>query len=244
MRKILTVLSALFLVNGIWLYFRSGVGNTFLLNFGFFLAAGVYAVFYERLIKMRLLNCCIIIAAVLYLGLGIFALTYGRQDTATFYEDVAIVLGAGMRGEEVPPVLQSRLDMAVEYHFRNPSALIIVSGGQGPGDIVTEASAMARYLKENGVPTDLIVQEDRSHSTYQNMRRSKEILDEIFPHLPYGPQVTVITNDFHIYRAVRFTEIVGLQNATSFHGGTPLIALPGALVREVAAIVKMWLIGT
>ena len=134
--------------------------------------------------------------------------------------------------------------MAVEYHFRNPYAVIVVSGGQGPGDIISEASAMARYLEENGVPADLIVQENRSHSTYQNMRRSKEILDELFPHLPYGPQVVVITNDFHIYRAIRFTRIAGMRDAASFHGNTPLFALPGALVREVAAIGKLWLIGT
>ena len=241
MRKIFIVVSILLLANCIWLFFRSGIGNTFLLNFGFLFGASVYAIFYERLRKKKWLHYFIIIVAVLYMGFGIFVMIYGRQDTVTFQEDAAIVLGSGLRGEEVSRTLRSRLDIAAKYHLQNPEALIVVSGGQGRGDVISEALAMARYLEAAGVPADLIVQEGHSHSTYQNMRLSMEILEELFPD---GYQVVVITNDFHIYRSIRFTRIVGMEGATSFHGNTPLTALPGALVREVAAIVKLWLIGT
>jgi len=241
MRKILTVVCALLLINCIWLIYRSGIGNTFLLNLGFLFATSIYALFYEKLRKIKWLHYALFIFAFLYMSLGAFAMIYGRQDTVTFQEDAAIVLGSGLREEEESHTLRNRLDMAVEYHLQNPEAIIIVSGGQGPGDIISEALAMARYLEAAGVPPELIFREGHSHSTYQNMRLSMEILDELFPD---GYQVAVITNDFHIYRAIRFTRIVGMEDATSFHGNTPLFALPGALVREVAAIVKMWLIGT
>ena len=241
MRRILFVISILLFVNCILIFLRSGPNNTFLLNMGLFAGTGLYTLFFDRLWKTKWLNFLICFLAMMYLSIGVFAMIYGRTDTVTFNEDAAIVLGSGLRGEEVSLMLQKRLDAAVEYHFKNPSALIIVSGGQGPGDAISEALAMARYLEAHGVPPELILQEGRSHSTYQNMRLSMVIIEENFDELP---QVVVITNDFHIYRAVSFTRIVGLEGATSFHGNTPLAALPGALVREVAAIVKMWLIGT
>jgi len=243
MQKILVVVSGLLLLNCMWLLFRSGVGNTFLLNMGFFLGTSFYAVFYDRLQKIKWIRYTILAFALIYMGFGTFVMIYGRQDTVTFQEDAVIVLGSGLRGEEVSHTLRNRLDMAVEYHFQNPDAFIVVSGGQGPGDVITEAFGMARYLETAGVPGDLIFQEGNSHSTYQNMRFSMAILEELFPE-GYPYRVVVITNDFHIYRSVRFTRIVGMEEATSFHGNTPLIALPGALVREVAAIVKMWVLGT
>ena len=242
MRKIIAALCVLFVINGLFIFYRSGFSNTFLLNLGFILTTGVYFLYYERLIKIKWITYSVLALALISAGFGIFVMAYGRRDTTNFTEDAVIVLGAGIRAdEEVTRTLRNRLDMAVEYHMRNPEAVIIVSGGIGRGHVVSEAEVMARYLEAAGVRADLIFQEGNSHSTYQNMRLSKEILDELFPD---GYRVTVISNDFHIYRAIRFTRIAGMEGATSFHGNTPLDALPGALVREITAIVKMWLIGT
>lgn len=252
-RKILFVVSFLFFINLCWVLVRSGFGNTFLLSLGFFVAASGYAVFYEYLREQKWILRVVFVGVVLYSGIGVFAFTFGRNDTATFDEDVVIVLGAGVRGEEISRMLQNRLDAAIEYHARNPNAMIIVSGGLGNRAVISEAEAMARYLEANGVSRDIILLEDGSHSTYQNMRLSLEILDRYFSDGENGVRVVVITNDFHIYRAVMFTRIVGIggvvgvdgvDGATSFHGSTPLVSLPGALVREVAAIVKMWVVGT
>jgi uncharacterized SAM-binding protein YcdF (DUF218 family) len=241
MQKILATFSFLLLANLIWLFFRSGISNTFLLNLGFLLGAGIYSIFYDKLQKLRWLRYAIAISALLYASLGAFAMIYGRLDTVTFEEDAAIVLGTGLRGEEVSRSLQRRLHAAIGYHHQNPKAMIVVSGGTGVNNPISEAEAMARYLINAGVPPEIILQEDGSHSTYQNMRLSKAILDE---HFPDGYRAVIITNDFHIYRALRFTRITGMEYATSLHGNTPLISLPGALTREVAAIIKMWLIGT
>ena len=241
MQKILTAVCVILLINSIILFWRAGVGNTLLLNLGLAFGTGIYAAFYDRLRRSKWLNRFIIILLGLYVGLGLSTFIYGSIDTVTFEEDVAIVLGAGVRGEDVSRTLQSRLDMAVYYHFRNPDAIIIVSGGLGSQAVISEAEAMARYLIENGVPPDVIVREDRSHSTYQNMQRSMELIEEMFT---YVPQVVVITNEFHIYRGVNFARIAGMGEANSFHGNTPLLNLPAALVREVPAIIKMWVIGT
>lgn len=56
--------------------------------------------------------------------------------------DYIIVLGSGIRSEEVPPLLKSRLDKGIEYYEKNPTAKFVVSGGQGPDEPVAEAFAM------------------------------------------------------------------------------------------------------
>jgi len=221
---------------------RSGLSNTFWLNLGFVAASGLYAWFYPYLRQKKWLPLVIMAAAIVSLLFSGFVMLYGRYDTATFTEDIAIVLGAGLRADGTPSrSLQSRLDAAVLYHGRNPAAQIVVSGGVGHGQAFSEAQAMARFLESAGIPSHLIILEGASHSTYENMRLSMAILEELFP---TGFTATVITNDFHMYRSIRFTRIVGMEGATSFHGSTPLTALPGALVRELSAIVKMWLLGT
>ncbi|MCC3237605.1 YdcF family protein, partial [Pediococcus acidilactici] len=72
-----------------------------------------------------------------------------------------ITLGAGIRSETVTPLLKGRLDKALEYFWKqdgNPK--FVVSGGQGPDEPVSEAYAMAKYLKSQHVPEDKIILED------------------------------------------------------------------------------------
>ena len=240
-QKILAIMSLLFFLNSIWVLLRSGVSNTFLLNLGLLAGFLILTVFYERLIKMKWLIYAIFISAFIFIGFATFIMVYGTQDTATFTEDAAIVLGMAINGTEPSHTLRRRLDRAVEFHLRNPEAIFIVSGGLGHGNTVSEAYVMSNYLEAAGVPSHMIFKEANSHSTFQNMYLSLEILETVFPN---DFTLAVITNDFHMFRSIRFTEIVGMDRASSFHANTPLFTLPGALTREVAAIIKMWLIGT
>ena len=237
LRKILMGTCILLAVYLIMIALRTGIGNTFLLFFGALAALAIYAVFFETLKNWRWLNRLIAISAALYIGLGIFAMIYGRLDTATFDEDIAIVLGTGIRDGEPRSSLINRLEAAVEYHRRNPKAYIIVSGGIGRGEVLSEAEVMAAFLIERGVPHQQIIQEGNSHSTYENMILSRGLVSG-------NPSVAVISNDFHIYRGTRFATIAGFENVSSFHAQTPLYAMAGSLIREVAAIVKMWVVGT
>ena len=237
LRKILIVLCGILLFYVIWVSIRSGFSNTLLLFLGAFLALSTYTIFFETLRKQRWLNYLIIISVVVYAGVGAFALIYGQQNTVTFEEDIAIVLGAGLRDGQPSASLRNRLEAAADYHFQNPEALIVVSGGVGRNEIRSEAEVMAAFLEARGIPANLIVQEGNSHSTYENMRFSRGLISG-------NPSIVVITNDFHIYRGTRFAAMVGFENVTSFHASTPVYAITGSLIREVAAIFKMWVLGT
>ncbi len=214
-------------------------------NMGFLaLACGacgliVYGIFVEKLIRMKWLNISLPVLCVVFLATVMFLAAYGRSDNATFDEDAAIVLGAGIRGERVTRLLAYRLDRAASYAEQNPAAVIVVSGGQGAGESITEALAMERYLLAKGIAAERIIKEEKATSTYENLSFSKELLDKRFT----GPyRVTVITNDFHIYRA---SLLAGKQGLDATHAHAPIIwhSIPVNYTREFLAVLKTWIVG-
>jgi uncharacterized SAM-binding protein YcdF (DUF218 family) len=167
-----------------------------------------------------------------------YAFVYGlvaRTDGADF----VIVLGAGLRPDgRVPPLLASRLDRGRDVwaaldrqaadDFR---PVLIVSGGKGSDERVSEASAMAAYLVSRGVPADRIVLEDHSRSTEENLVFSKAIMDQLRP----GAQATVVTSDFHAFRAALLARRLGLRAQVT---GARVAGYyrPNAALREFAAV--------
>ena len=164
----------------------------------------------------------------------------GNSDNVTYEEDVIIVLGAGIKGERIGVNLQNRLDTALSYHEKNPNALIVVSGGQGPYEDITEALAMERYLIGHGVPSEKIIREERSTSTEENFAFSKSVIDSRLGAGSY--KCAFITNGYHIYRASLYAENAGFSEMTHLHAETPwYTAVPNGL-REVIAVLKSWIV--
>jgi len=221
----------------------SGIhNNTTIFLGGITFALWVYAYFSNTLRKKKWLTVSIFTLMACTLIFSIFLAFYGRRVTVTFTEDVAIVLGAGTHNGEILSTLARRLDKAVSFHEQNPNALIIVSGGLGHRDVVTEAYVMAQYLIERGIPAERILLEDHAHSTYTNMRYSRLLLDAYFQGQELN--VVIITSNFHMYRSVWFSQQTGVAvNATMYPSSVPWYAIPLAYVREVASVVKMWVIG-
>ena len=162
----------------------------------------------------------------------------GQYDTVTYSEDALIVLGAGIRGETVTLPLMYRLDKAVEYINKNQNAIIVVSGGQGAQENITEALAMEKYLTSRGVPKDKIIREEKATSTFENFEYSKQILDKYFKK-PY--KIAFITNNFHIYRASRLAKIVGFDS-TQCHAKLEWYTIPINYLREFTAVLKLWVL--
>ena len=240
MQKIIFAAAVLTTIATIRSWMQSGPtnNNTIFLT-GITIALVVYGWFFERLKKIRLLTVAIVTVFVSVMGFSTFLAAYGRRSTADYTEDVAIVLGGGIRQGEVRPTLQRRLDQALAYHQNNPAAMILVTGGTGYSQEISEAEAMARYLVARGVPAGQILLEDAAHSTYTNMSFSREILDA---HFDSPPRAVIITSDFHMFRSARFAGMLGIDAAT-YPSGTPWLGQPFYYLREVAAVIKMWVIG-
>lgn len=154
------------------------------------------------------------------------------MQSAPSNADAIVVLGSGVRGTRVTRTLAERLNTAKKYYEDNPETLIIVSGGQGAGEDVTEASAMRKYLVERGVPESSIVMEEASTSTQENFRFSKPIIEQRF-----GENATIVftTNYFHVFRSEKVALKEGVQ-AKGIGCPTMWYIAPNCYLREAVAI--------
>lgn len=150
--------------------------------------------------------------------------------------DYIIVLGAQVRGNTITKSLKQRLDTAYDYALDNEETIIIVSGGQGVGENISEALAMKNYLAEKGIATDRIIMEDKSTSTKENMDYSKELLGEY-------ETVGIVTNGFHVYRAIKIAKKAGISGVSGISAPTNRILWLNYVVRECFALVKEVLVG-
>ena len=241
-RAILSLLGTLLLLNAL------GVSMASNFNLGIVLTALLGAALLSCAVCLpRILRRCprwLIIAALCALVLVILCVSalivYGRTDTVTNDEDAIIVLGAGIHGEQVSLTLRDRLNAAIACYEKNPDAILVVSGGQGRQEDISEALAMERYLIEHGVPADHIVKEDCSTSTAENFAFSKALLDE---RLGDEYSVAYITNDFHILRAGQVASRQGLDHITHAHSNTVWYLVVPHCLRECVAVLWYWVSG-
>ena len=145
--------------------------------------------------------------------------------------EYVVVLGAHVKNGRPSRVLAKRLDAAYDYAMGHKDVLVIVSGGQGGNETTTEAYAMACYLEEKGLPTERIIKEEKSTSTYENLVFSMELMDD-------DPSIAVVSNDFHMYRATHLARAVGYHNPQGLAARDDIRTLPANLVREFFGVVK------
>ncbi|MDO5119344.1 MAG: YdcF family protein [Coriobacteriales bacterium] len=152
--------------------------------------------------------------------------------------DYLIVLGAQIySGGRPSPVLRYRLDAASTYLHDNPRTLCIVSGGQGRDEPFPEAQGMAAYLVSQGISPSRIMQESSSTNTVQNMSYSFKLIGSM------SPRVGIVTNNFHVFRAMRLARRIGAQHISGIAAYSTLWNLPNNLLRESFAIIKNFMVG-
>lgn len=183
--------------------------------------------------------CIMALAGYVALCFVVFAGTswlYRRLPLRTHPEAV-IVLGAGLLGDRVPPLLAGRLAKAREVQeAHDPRPLLITSGGQGPDETLPEGEAMRRHVIDAGTPAELVVAETASRNTRENLVLSRALLPD-----PDAP-VVVVTSNYHAFRAAMLTRSVGLD-AKVVGAPTARYYYPSALLREFVAVMvqnRVW----
>ena len=147
-----------------------------------------------------------------------------------------IVLGAQVKGTKVTDSLRRRLKRSVTYLSENPETKVIVSGGQGPGEDITEAEAMAEYLVGCGIDRSRILLEDRSKTTEENLRFSAAFIPDM------QTKVAVVSNNFHMYRAYHIARKAGYADVARIPAGCSPLLFANYMVREFFAVCKFWTI--
>lgn len=241
MRKyILIVLGILSALYGI-LVLQVGSGTMFWLLWeaigAFFLiwALLIHKEFFvlHKRIKIVFHALVVMAVAVLVVFCGMIAgelSSAGKQNL-----DYIIVLGAQVREDGPSVVLKYRLDAAIDYLNENPDTICIVSGGQGANEPLPEAKGMADYLTENGIEEERILLEDKSTNTVENIKYSKALMKQSYD------SVGIVTNNFHVFRAVQIAKVQGLEGVYGIAADSNVLYLPNNVLRECCGILKDWI---
>ena len=152
-----------------------------------------------------------------------------------------IVLGAGVKGDEPSEILADRIAYAAEYMKDHPDTVCIATGGKGSDENISEAQCIYNHLTALGIDGSRIWLEDQATSTIENFRYSVALIEEKTGSTPVS--VTVLSNEFHLYRAGRMAKDCGLQaDFVAAPTSKPLIRI-SYTIREIFALWKYLTIG-
>lgn len=185
---------------------------------------------------LSLTNGLLIYGSYLYVTYILYGFVYNVLPVIK-HPDYIIILGSGLIGDKVPPLLAQRLEKGkMMYEKFNNHPKIVVSGGQGVDEPITEAEAMAQYLRQVDIPQEDIIIEQQSTNTLENLRFSKVILDE---KREKNYRCLVVTNSFHSLRAGIYMRKLGIKGR-SIGSRTALYFLPSAWIRETLGLVMLY----
>lgn len=195
-------------------------------------AVGIHRKWYLMAPKWLL----ILVTAIICVGAAAFiflAARIGKSFNSRCDEplDSIIVLGAQVRDDGPSVVLKYRLDCAADYLRANPQTVCIVTGAKGSNEPVSEARGMADYLIAAGIDEGRIILEEKARNTAENIFYSRELL-------PSDGTVGIVTNNFHMYRAIGIAKKNGLGDVQGISAGSTLSFLPNNMTREVIGVVK------
>lgn len=182
------------------------------------------------LILIGVMTFCALLGAVLA----------GERDRMTGYDAyVVVILGCQVMPSGDPSILlRDRLDTALDYLESQPQAAVIVSGGQGENEPMSEAQCMYEYLVAHGIEGSRILLEENSGNTYQNLCNAVQLMDD-----PTA-EVVIVSNGFHLTRVrMLWDRISGGQDnlstlaAPSSHAPSRLMMY----LREPLALLKSFL---
>ena len=184
------------------------------------------------------------IAVVVYVGFNLASYTlqaiiYGRWPRSP-HLDAVVVLGARVHGKRVTPLLASRVDRGIAVARKSGAKYLVMSGGQGADEEVSEAWAMGQYAEEQAPGEFEILLEDRSRSTDENLRFSKELIARSELETAgeaaakADPEIAVTTSNFHALRTAALARKMKLPWQV-YGAPTALYYLPTAFLREFAA---------
>ncbi len=167
---------------------------------------GFFTAFKNKALKVIgwILRVLVLAGCVCILFISSRVIAGGMKHSAE-NADCVIVLGMALEDGKPTRDLIYRLEEAIDYKEKNPKAILILTGGNPDENGKTEAKVMCDFLKENGIKDDSIFLEDKASTTRENFKNSAEMIHE-------NAKVAIITNNYHMNRAVRIAEEANFRN--------------------------------
>ena len=210
---------------------------------------------------------CVLVVGLLIFGACEVMVLSGFGTSAPPGADYLIVLGAQVRPDGPSVVLRYRLDAAADYLSNNEGTRCIVTGGKGRNEHISEGEGMKQYLVGLGIGEDRIIVEDQAVNTIQNIQFSKALIladsgESALEDSDSGKgggtggaeadpaagsevsmPVAVVTNNFHVARAVRLARKQGFTNVSAVSAPSDPLYLPNNMFREFFGFAKDYMEG-
>ena len=245
MLKLYLIIAAIFTVIALIVAFIPGFQFTITVSLA--LAATLVLMYYLRKFPtplttgiFRILCILLILGSIAAAITAVFIVkaAYPAQIPAC---DHIIVLGAGVRGTVPSLSLQERINAAYDYLTANPESIAVLSGGQGPGEDITEAACMYRELTKMGIDGSRLLLEETSASTMENLTNSLQILESQTG--SRSKRIGIVSSEYHLFRATLFGKQLNLE-AFGIPARTSWFALRlNYYLREIVAVWKYFVIG-
>jgi uncharacterized SAM-binding protein YcdF (DUF218 family) len=202
-----------------------------------------------------LLNNTVGILLIIFdLAVGYFVMLYFNFSFASFFYSIyqplhtvhyIIILGSGLiNGDTVSPLLAGRIQAGIKIYQKQAKRKrksvvpkLILSGGQGADEKISEAQAMKQYAIEHGVKEEDILIEDQSKNTYENMFNSKKIIEAREADIKKC-RILFCTTNYHVFRSAVYAQHVGLR-AEGIGASTKGYFRYNATIREFIALIKL-----
>ena len=226
---------ALFVRHGTFFFFVWLFLGVTALGLSFCMKRGIWQEHVPLLVR-RSFWCVATIGVIFFLIVEGFILS-GFGMSGSDQAKYLVVLGAQMKPEGPSKVLQYRLDAALAYLTDHPECQVVVSGGQGADEHISEAQGMYDYLVAHGLEADRILLEDQSVNTVQNVAFSAKYFDK------EQDEVLIVSNNFHVFRAVGIARRQGYQKVSGLAAHGYWFLLPNNMLREFVGVCKDLILG-
>ena len=231
-----------FIVYALW----AGINGSFTLVWAVFGVWGIGYAFLHRWIlqsdrvllkriEQVFLGMVLICLIIIFFVLSFLVREGGKYPSEN--ADYVVVLGAHVYGEKMSSNLQYRVEAAYEYLQKNPETKVVLSGGRGNGEDITEAEAMRRFLADKGIAQERMLLEETSTNTEENIKNSAILIGD------KKKSVIIVSNAFHLYRAKGIAKKQGYENVSGIGTKIKGYTVPNCYAREVIAVIKYKIYG-
>lgn len=230
------------LLQGVKLIYKEGitVRNFLAISLGVFLLISPFITSYlvdfsnGRIPLLTLVNIYGIIASYIMIIASAFTLSsflnffnWKRRDLKYI-----VVLGSGLRGDQVTPLLKSRIDKAINIYRGQKKCKMIMSGGQGEDELIPESVAMLNYAVNSGVSKEDIITETQSKNTRENIQLSYNLM------MGKPERIAIVTNYYHLFRALLIAKENKIK-CIGYGAPTKLYFSLNAFIREFIGYLAM-----
>jgi uncharacterized SAM-binding protein YcdF (DUF218 family) len=145
-------------------------------------------------------------------------MVWGARDMAS-PADAIVVLGAAQYAGRPSPVLKARLDHAISLWKRGLAPRLVLTGGKGVGDTISEAAVGRRYVIRAGVADSAVLLENEGRTTSASIEAVADIMQE-----ERLKKAILVSDPFHMLRLQILAQRFGVKSVTSPTRTSPISA--------------------